>query len=236
MGFLDTNTKRGYLAIVGCLLVDISVGEYNLLGFLYPYFGSYFHYQDSKITMDDTPLVGATWLAAQAFAGVLGVFINNYLSFRWTFLLFVLLFCVGQFAASFVTNFYLFLLVYAVPGGIAQGALVILPLYCAWRYFPDKHKGKISGIILSAYALAPILTSFIAQRIINPNDVDVVTVDGKKYFPQDVANQVPKFIRTFCIICLGLGLLGVCLIVEPLSEEEKTESSTDQIEPLGIFT
>ena len=213
-----SNTTKGVFAIIGCLFVDISVGEYNLLSFLYPYFGSYFHYKDRSITVDNTPIIGAVWLMSQIFSGLLGVVVNGYLGYRLTFLLFVLIFCAGQFAASYVTNFYAFIFCYAIPGGTAQGALMVLPLYCAWRYFPVNRKPLISGIILSAYALAPILSSFVSHRLINPENIDVVEVDGTKVFPQEVADRTPNFIRTFAGICLVLGSIGVLLIVEPNPE------------------
>ncbi len=173
-----SNTTKGVFAIIGCLFVDISVGEYNLLSFLYPYFGSYFHYKDRSITIDNTPIIGAVWLMCQIFSGLLGVVLNGYLGYRLTFLFFIVVFCAGQFAASYVTNFYAFIFCYAIPGGTAQGALMILPLYCAWRYFPPNRKPLISGIILSAYALAPILSSYVSHRLINPENIDVVEVDG----------------------------------------------------------
>lgn len=223
---LDTNFKRGLLAIVGCLLVDASVGEYNLLSFLYPYYGSYFHYKDRKITVDDTPLLGAIWLIPQAFA-IVGVWVNGYLGFRWTFTFFVVFFCTCQFVSSYIENFYLFILVYALPGGLAQGALVILPLYCAWQYFPPHYKGRISGIILSAYALAPVIFANVSSKIVNPDNVDVIELDGHKYFPENVANNVPTFIRTFCVICLGAGLLGVGMILDPIPQEEAKISEKD---------
>ena len=234
MGFLDTNTQRGFLAIVGCLLVDSSVGEYNLLALLYPYFGSYFHYKNSKISTDDTPIIGAIWLMTQAFSGIIGVWINGYLGFKLTFFIMVLIFGIGQFLASYIENFYIFIFAYAIPGGFAQGALIILPLYCAWRYFSPVHKGKISGIILSAYALAPIISSVAASRIINPSDVDVVKIDGKNYFPKEIADNVPRFIRSFATICVSIGLFGIVLILEPFARGNRASSANSTVEQSDI--
>jgi MFS family permease len=213
-----SNTTKGVFAIIGCLFVDVSVGEYNLLSFLYPYFGSYFHYKDRSITVDNTPIIGAVWLLCQIFSGLFGVVLNGYLGYRLTFFFFIVIFCAGQFAASYVTNFYAFIFCYAIPGGTAQGALMVLPLYCAWRYFPASKKPLISGIILSAYALAPILSSFVSHRLINPENIDVVEVDGTKVFPQEIADRTPNFIRVFTAVCFVLGTFGVLLIVEPNPE------------------
>lgn len=206
------NFRKGILAIIGCVLVDVAVGEYNLLAFLYPYFGSYFHYKNPKTQLDDAPLIGSVWLFVQAFGGPIGVFINSRLGFKLTFLLFVLIFGAGQYFASYAENFYVFLAAFAIPGGLCQGALMVLPLYCAWRYFNPLHKPRISGVILSAYALAPIFTSLLAHDIINPHNADV---DSAGYFSPDVASNVPSFMRTFGLCCLACGLVGVALILEP---------------------
>ena len=114
-------------------------------------------------------------------------------------------------------------------GGIAQGGCTILPLYCGWRYFPPEYKPRISGILLSAYALAPIFSSLIAKRIINPDDYQpsVLYPDTEpkaKYFPPAVANNIPTFFCYFGIGTLILGTIGILLITTPLptcEEEEK---------------
>ena len=51
--------------------------------------------------------------------------------------------------------------------------------------------------------------------IINPDNVDVIVIDGKKYFPKEIADNVPRFIRTFALFCLTIGTLGVLMIREP---------------------
>ena len=63
--------------------------------------------------------------------------------------------------------------------------------------------------------------SYIAYRVINPNNVDVVEIDGKKYFPKEIADNVPSFVRTFALFCLTIGTIGVLLIVEPNRKEQK---------------
>ena len=51
--------------------------------------------------------------------------------------------------------------------------------------------------------------------IINPDNVDVIVIDGKKYFPREIADNVPRFIRTFALFCLTIGTLGVLMIRDP---------------------
>ena len=62
--------------------------------------------------------------------------------------------------------------------------------------------------------------------IINPDNVDVIEIDGKKYFPKEIADNVPRFIRTFSLFCLTIGSLGVLLIREPHSPEKEVQSAS----------
>jgi len=105
-----------------------------------------------------------------------------------------------------------------------------LPLYCGWRYFPPEYKPRISGILLSAYALAPIFSSIVAKRIINPDNLSpsilYPDIEPKaKYFPPAVADNIPKFFTVFGLGTLALGTLGILLITDPLPtcEEEDKE-------------
>ena len=96
------------------------------------------------------------------FSGFFGVFLVSLIGYRAGFFAFILLFFLGQFTSSYIDHFYLFVATYAGPAGFSQGAIGILPLYCVWRYFKDNEKHKVSGFILSAYALAPIPLSYMA--------------------------------------------------------------------------
>ena len=113
---------------------------------------------------------------------------------------------------------------------MAQGGCIILPLYCGWRYFPPEYKPRISGILLSAYALAPIVSSSLAKYLVNPDDLKEVVLypnlePGVKYFPNSVAENIPKFLKTFGVGSFCLGMIGVALITNPLptSAEEEEE-------------
>ena len=218
------------MAVVGCLFLDISVGEFNLLAFIYPYFSSYFHSYDPSITPASMVLLPSLWLLAYTTVCPLSIVMYNRLGFKLTFLLLVCIFFAGQLLSALISNFYLFSLVYSVFGGSAQGGLAILPMYCCWRYFPESKKSIISGIILSAYALAPIGTSIIALKIINPDNVSP-TKDGEfSYFGPEVYMNVPRFLRTFGVFCFCLGIVGILMIMEPIPEEEDNINMVELLE------
>ena len=221
MTILDTNTKRGVLAVAGCILVDISVGEINLLGFLYPYFVSYFRLFNPGLKLEDMRAIPTYWLIAQVYSCPLGIYTYKKIGFRNTYLLFITSFCIIQWVSSHITNWRLFSFVYGISGGTSQGALLILPIYCCWRYFNKIHKPKVSGLVLSAYALSPLFTSYLALYAINPDNQrqSVVGDDGRKYFPEEVAMRVPGFLRVFGLVCFVVGFTGTFMVTEPLVDD-----------------
>lgn len=217
---IEINKKKGYLAIIGCLMVDIAVGEFNLLSYLYPYIASYFHLKNSKIDQDDMNFIPIVWLLTMSISNPLGIAMFKKLGYKGSFITFLLIFGISQFCVSYIEDYWIFIWIYAIFGGIAQGGCTILPLYCGWRYFPAEYKTRISGILLSAYALAPIPSSFLALYIINPKNIDA-NDDG--YFPAEVAEKLPDFYRYFGLGMMIFGLIGVFLITEPLPINQKEE-------------
>lgn len=226
-GLLNTNFKRGVLAVTGSVLVDISVGEINLLGFLYPYFVSYFRKFDPTLVVEDMRVIPTYWLLAQIVSCPLGIYMFGKIGLRPTYCLFVTSFCVVQWLSSYITNFTIFSIIYGISGGTSQGALLILPIYYCWRYFPAEYKPTISGIVLSAYALSPLFTSYLALYTVNPDNIAPVEdpLTGKKYFPDEVANRFPYFLKLFGVVCFIVGMLGTFLVFEPLSPEDELKGN-----------
>ena len=128
----ETNFQRGIFSVIGSILVCISVGELNILGFLYPYFMAYFHSQGSNATMSTFTALPIIWVLTQTFSNPLGIYLQTKIGFRGTYLLFMTSFCLVQFMSSYITNVWVFVIVYGISGGISQGAMIILPIYCAW--------------------------------------------------------------------------------------------------------
>ena len=205
--------------------MDISVGESNLLGFLYPYFVSYFRLYDPTLKVEDMRVIPTYWLLAQIYSCPLGVYMYTKIGFRWTYVIFVTSFCVIQWLSSYITNFTVFSLIYGFSGGTSQGALLILPIYCCWRYFDKEHKAKVSGMVLPAYALIPLFTSYLALYSVNPANAKqtVQGDDGRMYFDSTVAMRVPTFLKLFGVVCAIIGYLGTFIILDPI--EVHTEAS-----------
>jgi hypothetical protein len=64
----------------------------------------------------------------------------------------------------------------------------------------------------------------LAFYLINPKNLqqELVMVDGKEghFFPVEVAENVPKFLRWFGVACFLMGVTGVLLIFDPIEDED----------------
>ena len=233
---LDTNFQRGVLAVFGSILVQVSVGENNLLGFLYPYFVAYFRIHNPGLQMEQMRFLPMYWVLAFVWGCPLGVYCFTILGVRKTYLLFITSFGLVQWFGSYITNFYVFSFLYGLTGGTCQGALLVLPLYVCWRYFTPEYKSRVSGLVLSAYAISPLFTSILALWAINPNNEKQTLKgeDGRNYFGDAVALRVPYFLRLFGVICALIGYIGCFCVWEPLYvESDGTGPSAYEMALLG---
>ena len=115
---LLNNVQRGIISVIGCILVCISVGEINLLGFIYPYFIAYFISCGNEANMSIITTLPIIWVLVQTFSNPFGIYMYTKLGFRGTYFLFMTSFCIAQFASSYITNIWLFIVFYAVSGGV----------------------------------------------------------------------------------------------------------------------
>lgn len=230
------NQRLGYLALTGCTLITIALGEFNLLPHLYPYLTSHFHSKDPKINHSHMKYISILYLISQAASMPLNFIIFNKLGYRKLFLLSIVVFSFTQYVSSFIDNYWFFLIFFSLLAGFAKGGYVF-PLYCVWRYFPGDFKPFLSGVVLSSHALAAIPSSFLALWVINPDNKRPFLVDGEEVFEAGVVQNVPVFLRFFAILVLFLGVIGVFLIKDPISEEYDGVLGGEEMKSsiLGVF-
>jgi hypothetical protein len=117
-----------------------------------------------------------------------------------------------------MTDFYYFLLFYAVLTGLGYGIVYMLPLKSAWSFFPGK-KGTIGGLILASHSFGAIGWSFFTATSINPLNeapnlqLNVGNTVELLFSPQSgpVAN-VPTTLRTVFYVELTIFLIAVALM------------------------
>ena len=209
---LKRNRRKGNVAIFGCLLIGLSVSHFELLSHLYPYIASYFHSIDPMVTHSSMRWIPLIWLASLSLSAPLSIGLYNLIGYRKVFTLFLISSTISQGASSFTTNYWIFVPVFSIFGGIAQGGCLILPLYCTWRYFKPKKKALVSGVLLSSYALSSVPSSILAVRIMNPKNMEI---NDDSYFPKTISDKFPIFLRVFAICLFCIGVLGIIFITEP---------------------
>jgi hypothetical protein len=63
----------------------------------------------------------------------------------------------------------------------------LIPLRTAWRYFDNKHKGKIVGFIMTGFGMSSLLFIYIAEYMINP---DGDRPNDKGFYSEEIALRV----------------------------------------------
>lgn len=131
------------------------------------YVTSFFRMHDPEITLQHTFLVFPMTLSMGALSMQLGSALLDILHPRAQLALGGSIFVISILVASFMTNFYLFLVFYAIVTGIGYGIIYMLPLKSAWSFFPGR-KGTIGGLILASHSFGAIGWSFFTATSMNP--------------------------------------------------------------------
>lgn len=133
------------------------------------YVTSYFRVFDSTLSLQQTFIVFPMTLSMGALAMQLGSVLLDYLHPRVHLAIGGTIFVFSILTASFMTDFYLFLVFYAIMTGIGYGLIYMIPLKSAWSFFPNK-KGTIGGLILASHSFGAIGWSFFVANSMNPTN------------------------------------------------------------------
>ena len=131
------------------------------------YITSYFRLYNPGLLLSQTFLVFPMTLSMGALSMQLGSVLLDILHPKLHLLLGGSIFVSSILISSFMTDFYFFLLFYAVLTGVGYGIIYFLPLKSAWSFFPTK-KGTIGGLILASHSFGAIGWSFYTAKSINP--------------------------------------------------------------------
>ncbi len=100
--------------------------------------------------------------------------------------------------------------------------LRIVPISNIYQYFP-KQKGLFSGIILCGIGAGTLISSFVAQQAINPNNEQAKSFnENEQYFDENIALNFPFGLRVLSIYFLLIAVFSTILIFPHNKEEENT--------------
>jgi MFS family permease len=138
----------------------------------------------------------------------------------------VIVFC--TICLIFVTNKYLFLFLYSSLFGVST-INFMPPVICCWRHFPTI-RGRISGIVLAGFALAPLIFNFIVKYIVNPDNLSpTIAVHREEltdyYYAPEVGNNVPKLFVVLLVIWSVMLVFIYYLLVDPQTTNGPVDNS-----------
>ena len=115
----------------------------------------------------------------------------------------------STFAASFLTNFWAFLVVFGGGYGVAGGIIYMIPIVAGWEYFPNR-KGMVSGVIISGFSCAGLIFNQISTALANPTNASPTD----DYYGKEVYERVPRMLRILTLCWGALLAAGFILITK----------------------
>lgn len=144
-----------YRAIIGAMLTHFCVGGFFLYGNINKYIAAHFSKKHQKhLSPDTTLIIQPLWLLFQTLITILGIPLASKFGFKPVVCSSIFLYSLLNFACAYITNFYLFMLVYGIGSGCCIGLGYLLTLYIGWTYLP-KQKSVITGLCLLATGICP---------------------------------------------------------------------------------
>lgn len=214
------------MCLVGATFLHLFIGNLYLWGNIAPYVISYLHYQGDPDANDDKIImVIPISFLLESFACNLGSYLQKRYNNRVTIAVFGIL-CLGSiFGASQVKTFKAFMMFYGVLFPIGIGVIYFVALMAAWEWF-GPYKGFCTGVIVAGFGFGTFIFSFITTGIVNPHDQGRVKdpITGESFFPEDVAERVPKMF-IYCILIWSVFTMIGVICVERNPEFVKEEKA-----------
>ena len=225
------------LALSAGVLYHMIMGCLYLHGTISIYLSSYYHQFDpsmnTRFLISFLPLRGVFL----AFCLPYGTYLGKKYGPRFTTLLGggIVILCTT--CLIFITNKYLFLIVYSCTFGLCT-INFMPPIICSWKHFPT-NRGTVSGIVIGGFSLAPLIFNFIVRSVVNPNDLrPTITVQIDQftdyYYVPEVANNVPKMFLTLLIIWSLMLIFIYYSLVDPQTNVVANSNSDDSIDMESI--
>ena len=112
---------------------------------------------------------------------------------------------------------------------MGNGLSYMVPVQCAWNYYPQK-RGLAGGLIISAFGIGAFIFSEVTTVLINPHNKDPTHKIERGhvqdfYYDHDIADRFPSVMRYMCIAWVVLLVLAVLLIRNPGNHWKMTRVS-----------
>jgi MFS family permease len=238
-------TKEAALSCIAALCISASVGFMNGLGMSVVYITSHLRSYDSTVTVFQVDLVLLSYFMVNTFAFVLSVWLVDEVGPKLTNLIGVLVMTLSFVLACFMTNVWVFVVVFGMLLGLGGGISSMTGINVALRHFTT-NRGKALGFCGSGNGLGTVVFGLLFTYIVNPHNSqpDVEGHEGAQtvyYFNADISTRVPLALLAtgFAVLCLGVtGSLLMRVKELPtiqltiINEEEMLSYKGDDEEPI----
>mmetsp|Transcript_4653 Transcript_4653/g.7730 ORF Transcript_4653/g.7730 Transcript_4653/m.7730 type:complete len:501 (-) Transcript_4653:96-1598(-) len=214
--FLNRCLPPQYQVLIGGFAIQLVLGTLYCWGNLTTYITSYLRQLNPELTYSDTLLVYASIIGTQALCMWAGGMVEEKLGPGLTTFLGGSILCGGIILSSLTTSLLGFVTLYGVCFGLGLALAYPCPLSCGFHWMP-RHKGLVSGFIVSGFGGGPFVFNQVATRLVNPRDAPAseVGADGRLYYGPEVADRVPAMLRTLGAGYFALVLLGALALRDP---------------------
>jgi MFS family permease len=124
-----------------------------------------------------------------------------------------------QFLATYLEvnskSFTEFQIYYCVLYSAGFGLNDVVPLVCAWEWFPNR-RGLVTGIILCCIGFGSFFFGIFTSAIVNPLHLEKsVSLPGDNlpsYFTNEISDKVPEMYYKCLLIWVVMGVAGTLMI------------------------
>lgn len=205
----------GFKYLTGLFLIRSIIGTQSFWGIISPYAISYFYGLDNNLSPEFLSSVIPYSYSIEGLSVVISSTVQKAIGTKYTLLISVLFICGSFFISSFITNPYLFAIVYGGMSGAASGLTMVVIVWPGWKYFPNKKNlvMAVSGIGYSGGYLWGLLMAY----IINPSDIRPQEINGIYVFPPEISTNFVASFKLFPALFLVIGIAGLWLLKDPES-------------------
>ncbi|XP_072035067.1 uncharacterized protein [Amphiura filiformis] len=240
---MTTINYRGWLAIIGGVIVHLSIGTLYTFGNMSPYLTSYIRERSKpeNLRYQDATIIFAVMICGQGLMVPFSGFLLTKLGFRTTTLLGGWIMSAGV-LLSYLTiqsSFYALVITYGFMFGAGVGIAYLPPLVCSMKWFPE-NKGRANGFVMAGYGGGSFVFNQVQTAYINPNNVapniSLPKHPDEKYFDDpEVLDNVPYSFLILGAVYAVMQLIGVLLLSEPQEESHDKMQENCHSREKGIF-
>ena len=147
------------------------IGSQYAWGNIVPYIVGYYRDLGFDANLSKFYFVLPLIVATSTFVFPLGMALTAQAGSRLTILLGGIIACTAVAFASVASSPLSFYVLYGIGFGVGKGFLYPSPLVAGWSHLPGR-KGFVSGIIVSGLGFGALVFGILAQRIVNPNNIE----------------------------------------------------------------